>query len=147
MLQVTYEAVDDLGPGRLARIAEDRGRVHVRVAKDAPLAGVVWQLNIEGEQLLSSSHWYQLWKDEIVCRDTPDVSLRLEYLLDPDEEEAVRIREHKGLVSVHINPSLTPEQFAAAMNPVSAQFLDAGQWFQLYAGEIIDNSPEPVSKA
>jgi hypothetical protein len=32
------------------------------------------------------------------------------------------------------------------MNPATTDFLAGGQWFQLYAGEIVDNGPEPMSK-
>lgn len=146
MLDVAYKAVDDLAPGRLARIDEDRGKIRVRLDRDASLADVVRQLNIEIDQLMSSSHWFQLWKDEIVSRATPGFPLRIEYLLDKEEDFAVCVRERKGLVSVHIDPALDVPAFAAVMNPVTKQQLDAGQWFQMYAGEIIDNSPEPMSQ-
>jgi hypothetical protein len=32
------------------------------------------------------------------------------------------------------------------MNPATKKQLSGGRWFQLYAGEIIDNSPEPMSQ-
>lgn len=144
MLHVTYEAID-LAPGRLACIDEDRGRIKVSLDKNAPLEDVVRQLNIEIDQLLTNSNWFQLWKAEIVSRGTPDAPLRITYLLDPEEEDPVEVFERKGVVTVHINPSLSPQQFAAAMNPVTKKFLDGGQWFQLYAGEIVDMSPETVS--
>jgi hypothetical protein len=145
MLHVTYEAID-LAPGRLACIDEDRGRIRVSLDKSALLRDVVRQLNVEIDQLLTSSNWFQLWKAEIVSRRTPDSPLRIEYLLDHKEDGHVHVLESKGLVSVHINPSLSTEQFAAAMNPVTEEFLDAGQWFQLYAGEIVDMSPETVNQ-
>jgi hypothetical protein len=146
MLDVAYIAVDDLMPGRLAKIDEDRGKIRVRLDKHAPLADVVRQLNIEIDHLMSSSHWFQLWKDEIVGRDSPGCPLRIEYLLEQEEDYPVCVKERKGLVSVHIDPALDTVQFAAAMNPATKQHLDGGQWFQLYAGEIIDNSPEPMSQ-
>jgi hypothetical protein len=144
MLEVTYEAVNDLPPGRLADIDEDRGRIRVRLDKTQPLANVVRQLNIEVDRLMSCATWFQLWKDEIVCRDTPDRPLRVEYLLEMKEPEGTYIEERKGLVSVYIDPALGTCGFAAAMNPATRNLLAGGQWFQLYAGEIVDNSPEPM---
>jgi hypothetical protein len=147
MLDVAYEAVTDLPPGRLAAIDEDRGTIRVRVDKHEDLAAVVRQLNIEVERLMSSSHWFQLWKDEIVSRDTPGCPLRIQYVLHPTvpREIGVGVAEGRGIVRVYIHPHLKVDQFAAAMNPVSDNFLAGGQWFQLYGGEIIDNSPEPMS--
>lgn len=146
MLDVAYEAVNDLAPGRLARIDEARGRIRVRLDTDAPLADVVRQLNIEIDQLMSTSYWFQLWKDEIVCRDTPGRPLSVEYLLEKEEDYPVCVKERRGIVSVFIDPALDTVQFAAAMNPATKEQLDGGQWFQMYAGEIVDNSPEPMSQ-
>ncbi|MGQ3551764.1 hypothetical protein [Streptomyces rochei] len=143
MLDVTYEAVDDLPPGRTAEIDEDRGRIRVRLDATAPLTAVVDQLNIEIRALMSSAHWFQLWKDEIVSRDTPGQPLSIEYLLEKKEVYGTYVEERKGLVSVYIDPALDTRAFAASMNPTTKNFLNGGQWFQLYAGEIIDNSPEP----
>lgn len=148
MLDVTYEAVEDLKPGRLAKIEEERGRIRVRLDKHAPLVDVVQQLNTEVDHLMSSAHWFQLWKDEIVSRDTPDRPLRVEYLLASwvAPEMGVGVAEDKGVVRVYICPSLPVAAFAAWMNPATKRQLDAGHWFQLYDGEIIDNSPEPMSQ-
>lgn len=146
MLDVAYEAVDDLSLGRLARIDEDRGRIRVRLDRTAPLAAVVRQLNIEIGRLMSSARWFQLWKDEIVSHNTPGRPLRIVYLLEKKEADGAYVEERKGLLSVYIDPTLNTEAFAAAMNPVTRQHLDGGQWFQMYAGEIVDNSPEPVSQ-
>lgn len=146
MLDVAYEAVDDLAPGRLARIDEDRGTIRVRLDKGAPLVDVVRQLNVEVDQLLSSSHWFQLWGDEIVSRDTPHAPLRIHYLLDKKVPLGVGVAEGKGTLRVYIDPALETEQFAAVMNPATEEHLAGGCWFQLYAGEIIDNSPEPMSQ-
>lgn len=146
MLDVAYEAVEDLAPGRLAEIDEDRGRIRVRLDKNEPLADVVRQLNVEIDKLMSSAHWFQLWKNEIVSRNTPDRPLRVEYLLEVKEACGVFIEERKGLVSVYVDPALSTEGFAAAMNPATKKFLSGGQWFQLYAGEIVDNSPESMSQ-
>jgi hypothetical protein len=145
MLDVTYAAVDMDGD-RLAKIDEDRGRVRVCLDKDAPLAAVVGQLNVELDQLLTSSYWFQLWGDEIVSKDSPLRSLRVVCRLKHKAGGGVVIEERKGLVSIHIDPDLSVEEFAAAMNPAIVEFLSAGHWFQMFAGEIVDNSSEPLSQ-
>jgi hypothetical protein len=142
MLDVTYEAVDDLAPGRLADIDEERGRVRVRLDRAAPLVDVVRELNIELDRLMRSAHWFQLWGDEIVSRDTPGRPLRVQYLLKRKIPFGSWMEERKGLVSVYVDPALDTAGFAASINPALRGFLDGGCWFQLYAGEIIDNSPE-----
>ena len=144
MLQVTYEAV--ARPDRVAAVDEERGSIRVTVDKTAPLPLVVQHLNRELERFLATSDWFQLWRDEIVSRGTPDCSLRVVYLLDGLEPGGVEIQERRGLVSVHIDPDLSVEEFAAAMNPGTKEFLDGGCWFQQYAGEIIDMSPESMSQ-
>lgn len=146
MLDVTYEAINDLSPGRLAKIEEDRGWIRVRLDENASLADVVRRLNIEIAQLMSSARWFQLWKDEIVSHNTPGHPLRIEYLLEKEDDYPVCVKENKGLVSVHIDPALSTVEFAAAMNPATNELLDGGQWFQMYAGEIIDNSPEELTE-
>ena len=146
MLDVAYEAVDDLAPGRLARIDEDRGRIRVRLDRTAPLAAVVRQLNIEISDLMASARWFQLWEDEIVSHNTPGHPLRIEYLLDMKVPHGAGVAEYKGTLRVYIDPVLTTPEFAAVMNPATKEHLAGGQWFQMYAGEIIDNSPEPLSQ-
>lgn len=146
MLDVAYVAVDDLAPGALARIDEDRGRIRVRLDRNAPLAGVIRELNIEIDVLMRSARWFQLWKDEIVSCNTPDKPLRIEYLLECKEPDGAYLEERKGLLSIFVDPTLSTEGFAAVMNPVTDTHLAGGQWFQLYGGEIIDNSPEPMSQ-
>ncbi|WP_369274452.1 hypothetical protein AB5J55_35035 [Streptomyces sp. R11] len=147
MLDVAYIAVEDLPPGRLAQIDEDRGRVRVRVDRRAPLPDVIRQLNVEVDQFLATSHWFQLWADEIVSRETPGCPLRVVYRIDPRAPEGdVAMGERKGLITIYVSPAFNTEQFAAAMNPATEEQLAGGRWFQMYAGEIIDNSPEPMSK-
>ncbi|MBD9721894.1 hypothetical protein PV755_09145 [Streptomyces caniscabiei] len=148
MLDVAYEAVNDLPPGRLAKVDEDRGRIRVRLDRDESLAAVVRQLNVEIDQLMSSARWFQLWKDEIICSDTPGRPLRVEYLLCPKvpRDIGVGVAEDRGTVRVYICPEITTVQFAAFMTEATKDFLAGGHWFQLYAGEIIDNSPEPMNK-
>jgi hypothetical protein len=146
MLDVTYEAVEDLPPGRLATIEEDRGKIRIKVDATEPLASVVRQLNVEIDRLLTSSDWFQLWGDEIVSRSTPVSPLRIEYVLHRLAPDTAIITEGKGCVRVHIDPALSTEAFAAVMNPATKDILAGGQWFQLYGGEIIDNSPEPITR-
>lgn len=144
MLHVTYEAVDDLDPGRLARIDESRGRIRILLDRHEPLKDVIRQLNVEIDDLMALARWFQLWEDVIVGRDTPGAPLRVVYLLHLEQPSGAIIQENKGLVSVHIDPAMSVAQFAAAMNPASELFLAGGRWFQLYAGEIIDIGPEPA---
>jgi hypothetical protein len=146
MLQVTYEAVGDLEPGRLARIDEDRGQIHIRVDKFAPLPKVIAQLNVEMAQFLARADWYQLWGDEIVSRHTPGRPLRAEFTLVSHPGSGVGIAEDRGVVRIYVADGMTPAEFAASMNPAAQDFLDGGCWFQLFAGEIIDHSPEPMSR-
>ena len=147
MLHVTYEAVEDLDPGRLAQVVEDRGRIQIRLDRSATLADVVRQLNIEIEDLMSAACWFQLWKDQIISRDTPGAPLRIQYLLYREEDDGAVVLESRGLVRVNIDPCLSVEEFAAAMNPAAEKFLRRGLWFQLFAGEIVDMSPEPANHA
>lgn len=146
MLQVTYEAVDDLEPGRLARIDEDRGTILIKVDKLAPLRAVIEQLRIEMDQFVTRTDWYQLWGDEIVSRHTPGQPLRVEFILVPGYTRGVGIAEDRGTVRNYIAAGMTTEEFAEAMNPAVQGVIDGGCWFQLYAGEIIDHSPGPMSQ-
>lgn len=146
MLDVAYEATDDLPPGRLAKIEEDRGVIRVRLDKNEPLADVVRQLNIEIDQLMASSHWFQLYGDEIVSRATPGCPLRIQYILKDWPLEEPAVTESRGVVRVYINQDQNIEQFAASMNPATKRQLEGGHWFQLYEGEIIENSPPPMSQ-
>lgn len=142
MLHVTYEAIDSLEPGRLARIEETRGRVRVLLDRREPLADVVCQLNVEVDDLMSLARWFQLWDDEIVSRATPGSPLRAVYLLHARQPNGAVVREDKGLITVYVDPSLSVDHFAAAMNMASREVLAGGHWFQLYAGEIVDSGPE-----
>ncbi|MFF9175911.1 hypothetical protein [Streptomyces sp. NPDC014793] len=145
MLYVTYEATEDLEPGRLARIDEGRGWATIIVDKRAPLEAVIRQLNIETSQFLARADWYQLWGDDIASRHNPAARLRLEYIFLPGAPApGVCIREVKGELHFYVDPAQTTEQFAAAACQAVQGLLDGGCWFQQYAGEIIDHSPEPM---
>lgn len=71
MLRVTYQLVDDLGPGEIVEIREKRGAVEVRISRTATLQQVVDTLNEVCEELLAGGQWFQLWKGEIVTLDSP----------------------------------------------------------------------------
>jgi hypothetical protein len=146
MLDVTYEAVDYLEPGRLARIDVDRGKVRVLLDESQPLKDVVRQLNIEADELMATCTWFQLWGTEIVSRNTPDAPLRVQYCLVEEAPHGVGIGEDKGIVTIYISTSMDTKAFAASMNPAADDFLSGGHWFQLHDGEIIDNGPEPMSR-
>lgn len=146
MLDVVYEAVTDLPPGRLARIDEGRGRIRVCLDRNVPLKDVIRQLNIEIGDLMKSARWFQLWDDEIVSHNTPGRPLCIMYILEQRESAGAYMEERKGLLTIFVDPDLDTAAFAAAMNPVAKTHLDKGCWFQLFAGEIIDNSPEPMSQ-
>jgi hypothetical protein len=147
LLNVTYEAVEDLAPGRLAKIDEARGTVTVSLDKNAPLTDVMRQLNTEMRQFLARADWYQLWGTEIASRHNPQAPLSLEFIFYPGPMPApVWIREDKGEVHIWVEPGHTVEEFVAAINPAVQDFLDGGCWFQLYAGEIIDRTSHPMSR-
>ena len=146
MLDVAYEAVGDLTPGELAAIDEDRGRIRVRLDEAAPLADVVRRLNSEVGKIMASVRWFQLWEDEVLSHNTPGRPLQVEYLLQQKAPLGVYVEERRGLLSFFIDPDIDVPRFAAVMNPVIQEHLAGGQWFQMYAGEIIDNSPEPMSQ-
>lgn len=146
-MQVMYQAVEDMEPGRLATIEEDRGEVLIRLDKTQPLKRVVWQLNIEMAQFLARANWFQLWGKEILSRHVPGAAFEVRFFLEPwYTETAPGIAEGRGALHVYINPDTTTEQFAAGINPVVKDLLDGGCWFQLFAGEIIDHSAEPMSQ-
>jgi hypothetical protein len=139
MLDVTYEAVDDLAPGKLAKINENKGTIRVRLSRTGPLPDVVDQLNGEISRLMRSARWFQLWREEIVSSRTPGRPLHIEYVLERKEDHGTYVEERRGILVVFIDPALSVEEFVASMNPVTQAHLDGGHWFQLYDGEIIDN--------
>lgn len=146
MLHVSYEAVGNLPPGQLVDIDEDRGRVAIRLDRDAPLKDVVRQFNIEIDRMVRSARWFQFWDDgEIVSWNTPRKPLRIEFLLERKEHRGVIFEERKGDLKAFVDPAMDVARFAAVMNPLTAEHLSGGRWFQLYGGEIMDSSPEPMS--
>lgn len=146
MLYVTYEAVADLPPGRLVHVDEDGGRVAIRLDRNAPLEEVVRQFNIEVDSMVRSARWFQLWDDEIVSCNTPQKPLRIEYILEKREYRGAVFEERKGDLKAFVDPDIDVARFAAVMNPLTAQHLSGGRWFQLYGGEIFDHASEPMSQ-
>lgn len=147
MLHVTYEAVGDLTPGRLVHIDEDRGRVEILFDRHAPLADVVRQFNIEIHGMVRSARWFQLWDDEIVSCNTPSTPLRIEFVLEKKEPWGAVFEERKGDLKAFVDPAIDVTRFAAVMNVLTAQHISGGRWFQLFGGEIVDISPEPLRQA
>lgn len=146
MLDVAYEAVEDMPAGRLAKIDEDRGQIRVRLDKNRPLADVIRQLNVETEHLLRSGHWFQWWEDEVISPATVDCPLRMQFVFRDWVTDGVAVGEDRGNLTVYIDPGFRVAEFAAAMDKAAHNIIAGGQWFQLYAGEIIDHSPEPMSQ-
>lgn len=146
MLHVTYEAVDDLPPGRLVDIDEGGGRVDIRLDQDAPLEDVLREFNIEVDRMVRSARWFQFWDDEIVSWNTPSKPLRIEYVLEKKEHRGVVFEEKKGDLRACVDPDIDVARFAAVMNVLTAQHIAGGRWFQLYGGEIFDHGPESMSQ-
>lgn len=146
MLHVTYEARSDLEPGRIARISEDRGSLRIDLDITEPLTRVVRQLNIEMTDFLARADWFQLYGGEILSRHTPLTPLRVIHTLHPRLEQVAFIAEGRAMARIYADPAMSVPQFAAAANEAMCELLNGGCWFQLYAGEIIDQSPEPVSQ-
>jgi hypothetical protein len=144
MLDVTYEA-EVLTDGRAAVLLEDRGHIAIRVDSEAPLSVVLLELNGEFARLLRKRTWFQVWEGEVISYASPG-SLRIIFILDRAEPDGIEMRETRGLVTVHVDPDLTPVELAAVMNPAVRQLLDAGRWFQLYAGEVIDMCPASLNR-
>lgn len=141
MLRVVYEAADDLKPGQLVTIGEDRGIITVRIRRTADAFDYTRALTEELDKFLAGAEWYQLWKSTIVSPQSTDCPVRVVYVLDLDGEldvdEFVEIKEHQGLVKIMVDPEATVDAFVAVLNPAIERFLSGGQWFQHWQGEIV----------
>lgn len=146
MLDITYEAVPDLTPGQVVDVTEDRGQLRVRLDQDAPLLCVLERLNVEIAELLATGHWFQLWRDEIISSATPGCPLCIRFIPLRLDDDPVVLFEGRGILKYYVDPGIDVRHFAASITRVVRSLLDGGQWFQMYAGEIIDHSPEPVIK-
>ncbi|ARX81612.1 hypothetical protein SMD44_01010 [Streptomyces alboflavus] len=139
MLRVIYEAVEDLRPGKIAEISEQRGGTRVRIARWASVEEYARALNEEMSAFLDRSAWFQIWRDEIVSRSGGTCSLSVIFTIrDLAPGDYVLIWESKGLVDIQIERTASAEQFVRAVNPAIEKFLDGAQWFQLWQGEIVD---------
>jgi len=149
MLRVVYEAADDLEPGQLVAIGEDRGIITVRIRRTADAFDYTRALTEELDKFLAGAEWFQLWKAKIVSPQSTDCPVRVVYVLDLDGDldvdEFVEIKEHHGLVKILVDPDADVDVFVAALNPAIKKFLSGGHWFQHWQGEIVDmTSPDTV---
>lgn len=149
MLSVTYELVPETTTGKLAHYTEARGHVRVEVAEGHLAPELIPDLNQGMQDFLDGAEWYQLWRKDIIGRTgRDDLSLDVRFTLtDLDPGEYVKIEESKGFVLISVERTATADQFVDAINPAIVQFLSGGQWFQLFAGEIVDmTSPSNMSR-
>jgi hypothetical protein len=145
MLHVVYEATRDLRPGVTAEVRESRGRISIRVDRDAPAEQFAKALSAALATFLANCGWFQIWRGQIISVDSPEHPLAIEYEADDkiDRFRCVEIRESCGLVKIHVSSRATTEEFVRALNPATERFLAGGQWFQLWHGEIITmDSPD-----
>ncbi|GHH58188.1 hypothetical protein [Streptomyces candidus] len=147
MLSVTYELVPATTSGRRAHFSEARGAVRIEVADGFGAPDLIDDLNRGMQEFLDGARWFQLWRHDIIGRTGGCLSLDIKFsLADLEPGDYVEIRESRGFVSVGIERTATAAQFVRAVNPAVANFLDGGQWFQVYGGEIVDNShPDSMS--
>ena len=150
MLRVVYEAADDLKPGQLVAISEDRGIITVRIRRTADAFDYTRALAEEMDKFLAGAEWFQLWKSTITSPQSDECPVRVVYVLDLDGDlkvgEFVKIRERQGLVKITVDPDADVNVFVAALNSAIEKFLSGGQWFQLWRGEIVDMaSPETMN--
>jgi len=144
MLRVVYEAAE-LGPDRFAAIQESRGRVDITLRKGATAHDYLPHLNRELKDFVGRCGWFQIWRGQIISADSPESPLTVQYEADSavDRRVGVQIREHRGVVRLHVCPDLPAEELVRALNPAIEQFLAGGQWFQLWEGEIVTmDSPD-----
>ncbi|WPO70264.1 hypothetical protein [Streptomyces sp. KN37] len=139
-----YRAADDLADGKLSDWREDRGLVEISVARRAKPRDFIPSLNRTLADFLSQAEWYQVWDGEVVSANSPDSPLRCTFeLAHFQPAPLLHIREHKGLVELHISPHATVERFVQALNKSNEEFLAGGRWFQAWKGEIVTmDSPE-----
>ena len=147
MLSVIYELVPGTASGRLAQYSEARGAVRIEIADGRGAPDLINDLNRGMQEFLDSSRWFQLWRQDVIGRTGGRLSLDVQFgLTDLEPGDYVEIRETRGFVAVGIERTATAAQFVRAMNPATANLLAGGQWFQVYAGEIVDNfSPSSMS--
>lgn len=137
MLRVVYQ-VADLKPGVMSDWHEERGLVEIRIARGARPAEFIESLNTTLRDFLATAEWYQLWRGEVISIDSPGSPLRVTFELSRIRPAPpVDIVEDKGLVILHVSRTTSLGEFVEALNPSIETFLDGGQWFQLWKGEIV----------
>lgn len=139
MLRVVYEASEALEPHQLVTVTETRGMVSIKLRAGTMASQYLDPLNAALAQFVGECGWFQIWRGQIISADSPDSPLTVRYVSDPDVDliTCVQIREHRGLVRLHVCPDATSEQLVRALNPAVERFLAGGQWFQLWQGEIV----------
>jgi hypothetical protein len=148
MLRVVYEATPNLTPGHLVDLEETRGRVTIRIREGAIAEDYIPPLNAALAEFVGKCSWFQIWRGQIISASSPDSPLTVQYEADPDVDRlaCVQIREHKGVVRLHVCPDVPAEDLVRALNPAIEHFLRGGQWFQVWEGEIV-TMDEPGSQA
>jgi len=143
MLRVVYK-LEDLPAGTDTDWREDRGLVEVLIAKGLEPAEFIPSLNETLLDFVNTAQWFQIWEGEVISASSPSSPLRVTFeLSSPQLEAPVEIREHKGLVSLHVHPRTSTAMFLGTLNRSIEEFLAGGQWFQLWRGEIVTmDSPE-----
>lgn len=143
MLRAVYEAAN-LEHGVISDWREDRGLLQISVARHASPPEFTRSLNRTLADVLASAHWYQVWRGEVMSIASPSSPLRVHFQIsDFSPAPLVDMRERKGLVTVHVSPDAKADEFVHALNPVVAELLAGGQWFQHWKGEIVTmDSPE-----
>ncbi|MFE3487515.1 hypothetical protein [Streptomyces griseus] len=147
MLRAVYQAAD-LEPGVISNWREDRGLLQIDVARNATPQQYTRSLNRTLVDVLDQAHWYQVWRGEVISVASPANPLRVQFQIsDFNPAPLVEIRERKGLVTVHVSPTATADEFTRALNPALEELLAGGQWFQLWQGEIITATTGEVAFA
>lgn len=143
MLRVVYEATQDIQPGETVEIHETRGRVTVKLRQGTEADEYLPPLNAALDLFVKQCSWFQIWRGQIISADSPVSPLKVRFEADPEVplRTCVQIREHRGLVRLHVCPTAPSDLLVHALNPAIERFLAGGQWFQLWQGEIVTMDP------
>lgn len=146
-MRVVYRAADDLAHGKLSDWRESRGLVEIAVARHAKPHEFIPSLNRTLADFLAQAEWYQIWEGEVISAQSPGSPLSCTFELSRlRPAPLLHIREHKGLVALHVSPLARVEQLVNQINPSIEEFLAGGCWFQLWRGEIVTmESPEAAA--
>lgn len=148
MLHVVYRTVEDLAPGQLVEIVEDRGRIDVLLRDGVDIEPITHALNAALEHFLAHCGWFQIWRGRVISAASPESPLSVQYVIDPevDWRQCVQVRESQGTVRVHVCPDSSVKHFARVLTKSTEQFLAGKQWFQLWQGEIVTmDSPDSMA--